>query len=155
MPKHLIAIGFAVVAIGIFLMERPNLNVRNNNPLNIRENDTDWEGKVGHSGGFVKFISPEYGFRAAYRTLMTYRNHHGLDTIEGIVSRWAPDNENHTEGYINYIREKMNLQPAITNFWSDTVPLERYAELMLHMANMEGAKGAFTIEQAKQGIVLA
>ncbi|KAF7770074.1 hypothetical protein PCIT_a3027 [Pseudoalteromonas citrea] len=136
-------------------MTRQNLNVRNNNPLNIRENGTQWEGKTGHNKGFVKFESVEMGFRAAYKTLMTYRNNYGLDSISDIISRWAPDSENHTENYIAYIRQKMNIEPNAFNFWSDTVPDERYPELMLHMANMEGAKGAFSIEQAERGVALA
>ncbi|KZX00939.1 hypothetical protein JL49_09000 [Pseudoalteromonas luteoviolacea] len=137
------------------MSNRKNRNVRNNNPLNIRATDTQWNGAVGDDGEFVRFESPEMGFRAAYKTLMTYLNHHGLDTIEGIVSRWAPSNENHTDGYIAYIREKMGIRPDVFNMWDDTVPMERYAELIYWMAEMEGAKGAFTMEQIERGIALA
>ena len=130
-------------------------NVRNNNPLNIRANGIEWNGSVGDDGEFVKFESPEMGFRAAYKTLMTYRNHHGLDTIDGIINRWAPSSENHTESYVAYIREKLGIQPKLINFWDDTVPMERYPELILHMANFEGAKSAFNLTQVQRGIALA
>ncbi|MCG7546951.1 hypothetical protein [Pseudoalteromonas sp. Of7M-16] len=131
------------------MSSRKNRNVRNNNPLNIRANKIKWNGAVGDDGEFVKFESPELGFRAAYKTLMTYRNKHGLDTIDGIISRWAPDNENHTDGYITYVREKMGIRSDVF------MPLERYPELIFWMAEMEGAKGAFTIEQIERGIALA
>jgi hypothetical protein len=132
-----------------------NRNVRNNNPLNIRATQTRWQGMTGDDGEFVQFDSPEMGFRAAYRTLMTYRQRHGLTTIEGIINRWAPSNENHTDNYVAYIREKMNIASSLHNAYNDTVPLDRYPELMLHMANMEGAQGAFSLEQAELGTALA
>jgi hypothetical protein len=40
-----------------------------------------------------------YGYRAAFVTLATY-NARGWNTIEKIVSRWAPPSENDTEKYI-------------------------------------------------------
>lgn len=131
-------------------------NVRNNNPLNIRISGDNWNGSIGDDGEFVKFKSPEWGFRAAYRTLMTYRNKHGLDTVAGIITRWAPESDNnHTAAYIDYIREKLEIKPSILNWYSDTVPLDKYNELMYHMANFEGAKGAFNMQQIEQGIALA
>lgn len=37
---------------------------------------------------------------------MTYYNKHGLKTIRGIISRWAPPSENHTENYINVVAKR-------------------------------------------------
>ncbi|TMO64444.1 hypothetical protein [Pseudoalteromonas aurantia] len=140
--------------------KRVNRNVRNNNPMNLREDhrvDYDWVGEAEEDWDpeFEEFISPEYGFRAGYRTLMTYRNHRGLDTVAGIIGRWAPDSENDTPAYIAYIREKLGIHPNVTNFWDDTVPMERYPDLMYWMAEKEGAKGAYSIEQIERGIALA
>ena len=39
-----------------------------------------------------------YGYRAAFVTLATY-NARGWNTIEKIISRWAPPNENDTQAY--------------------------------------------------------
>ena len=74
--------------------------LRNNNPLNIRHNSDKFQGEVtGTDKAFKTFISMAYGYRAAFVTLATYLSR-GLNTIEKIVARWAPPNENNTAGYI-------------------------------------------------------
>jgi hypothetical protein len=74
--------------------------VRNNNPLNIRHSADTFQGETkGEDKAFKTFISMVYGYRAAFVTLATYLSQ-GLNTIEQIVSRWAPPNENNTGGYI-------------------------------------------------------
>ncbi len=79
--------------------------IRNNNPLNIRHGKSQWKGmkRTQTDPGFVQFTSMEYGYRAAFVLLRTYREKHGCDTIRKIVSRWAPENENHTEAYIRNV----------------------------------------------------
>ena len=129
-------------------------NVRNNNPLNIRANGIEWNGAVGDDGEFVKFESPEMGFRAAFKTLMTYRNKHGLTTVEGIINRWAPvEDDNHTENYIDFVHSRLGTSRAW--FFDDEIPLEEYPQLILAMADFEGAKGAFNLTQVQRGIALA
>lgn len=75
--------------------------IKNNNPLNIRHNSDSFQGEVrpGTDRAFKQFISPAYGYRAAFVTLGTYLSR-GKDTIEKIVRSWAPPNENNTEAYI-------------------------------------------------------
>lgn len=36
-------------------------------------------------------------------TLKTYHEKYGLNTIRGIISRWAPANENNTEAYVRSV----------------------------------------------------
>lgn len=88
--------------------------IRNNNPLNIRHGE-QWEGMSPEQEdtSFVSFISPEYGVRAATKILQSYRRK-GINTVEGVVSRWAPPSENDTEEYINFVCGK-------TGFTSDEV----------------------------------
>lgn len=126
-----------------------NRNVRNNNPLNIRVTNDKWEGAIGDDGEFVIFESPEYGFRAAYKILIRYISFHGIKTVSKIINRWAPSCENHTDNYIKYINQKM---PHIKG---QNVKVEWVPKLMLHMSDFEGAKGHFSIEQAKAGVALA
>lgn len=128
-----------------------NRNVRNNNPLNIRRTSDVWEGQCARQTDreFVQFLSPEYGFRAAYKILNHYRNVHELTTIDAIVHRWAPNSENHCQGYINYLAEHMGISA------NDTLMDHQMAALMLHMANFEGAKGAFDDQQIKAGMAMA
>lgn len=129
---------------------RPNRNVRNNNPLNIRYNPAnDWQGQTGSDGEFSQFIDVEHGFRAAYKLIQNYQNWYGLTSISDIVNRWAPPNENDTDGYIDYIAEKLD---KLT--WTPVTDSE-IPELLYWMAEKEGAKGAFTIEQIERGIALA
>ena len=74
--------------------------LRNNNPLNIRHSADSFQGEIkGEDKAFKTFISMPYGYRAAFVTLATYLSR-GLNTIEKIVNRWAPPNENNTEKYI-------------------------------------------------------
>lgn len=77
--------------------------IRNNNPLNIRKSADNWQGKIGDDGSFVIFDSPYNGIRAAGRLLRTYANNYSLNTIRGIINRWAPSTENDTESYINHV----------------------------------------------------
>ena len=84
-------------------------SVRNNNPGNIRTNSTAWKGKTGDDGAFVSFATPEHGVRALGRTLETYQDKHGLNTVEGMIQRWAPPNENDTTGYVNFVANKMGI----------------------------------------------
>ncbi|TDB51423.1 structural protein [Photorhabdus luminescens] len=80
--------------------------IRNNNPGNIRWGD-DWQGLVPElqrtDQSFCQFVSPEYGIRAMIKILYNYNRKHGLKTVKGIISRWAPHNENNTDAYINHV----------------------------------------------------
>ncbi|MCL2916077.1 virion protein [Shewanella corallii] len=77
--------------------------IRNHNPLNI-EKGCNWEGACGTDGRFVVFSSAFFGIRAAARTMNTYRLKYGINTIRGIVERWAPREDNNpTESYIQYV----------------------------------------------------
>ena len=74
--------------------------LRNNNPLNIRHSSDKFQGEViGKDTAFKTFISMAYGYRAAFITLATYLSK-GCNTIEKIITRWAPPAENNTAGYI-------------------------------------------------------
>ena len=59
-------------------------------------------GEVGR-GAFVRFESMEWGLRAAFCILRSYRNKHGLCCIRDIIGRWAPPTENDTERYIRNV----------------------------------------------------
>ena len=132
-------------------MTRPHLNVRNNNPLNIRFNPAnDWDGQTGENGGFAVFKTPEYGFRAAYKLITRYINQYGLTTLDKVVHRWAPpDDDNHTQAYIDYLAAKLD-KFTWTPIFDSEIPA-----LIYYMAEFEGAQGKFTFDQVKQGIALA
>jgi hypothetical protein len=81
--------------------------IRNNNPLNIRNNTDVFQGEVkpGTDKSFKQFYLPEFGYRAAFVTLATYLTKYSRNTIEKIVSAWAPPSENNTEGYIKHVEQ--------------------------------------------------
>jgi len=79
------------------------MSIKNNNPGNIRSANNNWDGSIGTEKGFEVFESPEYGVRAMAKLLKNYDIQYGLDTIEGIISRYAPANENNTKAYIKNV----------------------------------------------------
>ncbi len=88
--------------------------IRNNNPLNIRRSKDQWKGmaEVQTDRAFVQFKSMEYGWRAAFYLLTrTYYHKYRLYTIRGIVSRWAPANENNTAAYIANVARLTGIDP--------------------------------------------
>lgn len=93
---------------------------KNNNPGNIRINSDVFEGEVRPSAdkSFKQFKSMAYGYRAMFIVIRTYIQRHKLNTIRGIISRYAPSNENHTENYINVVSERSGIpadDPIDTN----------------------------------------
>lgn len=75
--------------------------MRNNNPGNIRLDNTRWQGETaGKDRSFKTFRSMAHGYRAMFITLNTYQNKHGKRTIRQMIDRWAPPVENNTEAYI-------------------------------------------------------
>lgn len=82
------------------------------NPLNIRATGEKWQGSVGQTdGGYLIFGSPVDGIRAASKVLMTYSKKYGIDTVSGIVSRFAPATENPTSQYIRNVCKELGVKP--------------------------------------------
>ena len=75
--------------------------LRLSNPGNVRLGQ-HWQGMASDQPDpdFVKFVSPIWGIRALCRCLLTYQSRHGLKTVRGIISRWAPASENNTDAYV-------------------------------------------------------
>jgi len=81
---------------------------RNNNPGNIRNTSIDWKGEtVGDDKGFETFKAVEYGIRAIFRLLKTYRSK-GFDSIREIIYRFAPPSENQTDQYVLSVMHYMS-----------------------------------------------
>lgn len=59
-----------------------------NNPGNIRP--------VGATKGFNSYSSMDEGLKAISGNLLAYQDVHGLNTLSGIIGRWAPPSENDT-----------------------------------------------------------
>lgn len=86
--------------------------LRNNNPGNIRKG-AQWQGMadIQPDNEFITFKTPAYGLRAMGRVLYVYRTRHGLNTIRGIINRWAPPIENDTEAYVQHAARIVGISP--------------------------------------------
>jgi hypothetical protein len=91
---------------------RPPRGIRNHNPGNIRRSADPWQGLADNQSDieFFTFQSAIYGIRALARTLITYQDRHGLNTIEGIIRRWAPAIENDTNAYIRAVAQRTGFE---------------------------------------------
>lgn len=107
---------------------------RINNPYNIRQYDQGFLGESGEDSGFVSFEDPMYGVRAADRVLTTYGTKRGINTIRGLINRFAPPSENDTRNYVNYISGELGIDPDAEVDLSDP---EMRARILSPMAMME------------------
>lgn len=88
--------------------------IRNNNPGNIRWG-SNWQGLVPNEErtdkSFCQFKTPVYGIRAIVKVMFSYRDKYGLNTVKGIINRYAPPNENNTTGYIHRVCDRLGVKP--------------------------------------------
>jgi len=89
-----------------------------NNPGNI-EQGQKYAGETGETYAndrdrpFVVFDSPEMGVRALAKDLTTKIKRHKGD-IEKIISEYAPNNENDTQDYINFVKSSLGGKDIVT-----------------------------------------
>lgn len=147
----LIIVGFLIAGTGtgIYIMAR---GIRNNNPGNIRRSADAWRGLSSEQldPEYFTFVAPVYGIRAMARILRNYESRYGLNTVEGIISRWAPPNENITGAYVKHVAEKLNIDPR-TQFTVSSKLHELIKAIILHENGMQ----PYQDETIKEGISLA
>ncbi len=107
---------------------------RINNPYNIKQYDQGFLGESGEDSGFISFEDPMYGVRAADRVLNTYGTKRGINTVRGLINRFAPPSENDTSSYVNYISGQLGIDPDAEVDLSDP---EMRARILSPMAMME------------------
>lgn len=78
--------------------------IRLHNPGNI-ERGQKWQGlsDVQADPRFCSFTDPEFGIRAICKILLTYQTKYKINTIEGMINRWAPAHENPTAAYVSNV----------------------------------------------------
>ena len=86
---------------------------RNHNPGNIRRCGVRYRGELRPScdPAFKEFESDEWGYRAMFVLLESYRRRYSIDTLRGIITRWAPPLENDTEAYIRFVAARSEVDP--------------------------------------------
>lgn len=115
--------------------------LRNNNPGNL-DKGQDWQGLADEQSDsrFCTFSTLSYGCRALLKTLVTYHTKYGINTVSGIINRWAPPVENDTESYINSVCDHLGCEPDQEIDFSRDV----YVELGKAIARHENGKIADT-----------
>lgn len=114
--------------------------VRNNNPGNIDYVPANkWRGQLPPNPAlekrFARFDTPENGIRALGKLLLTYQDKHGLKTVESIISRWAPSNENDTSAYVRAVEVNTGTKPgAAVDLHTDSVMLG-FVKAIIHHEN--------------------
>ena len=129
--------------------------IRNNNPGNIRWKDP-WQGLVPEDQrtdtAFCQFTKPEYGIRALCKILNAYYAKHKLNTIQGIISRWAPPEENDTDAYVHSVANVVGVdkdEHLLVSTYAVMLPLVK--GIILH----ENGSQPYTKEVLDMGLSLA
>jgi len=68
-------------------------------------------GYCGNDGRFAKFETMEQGIQAHMHLLWKYARDHGINTLAGVVNRWAPPSgENrHNADYIDHLVKQVGI----------------------------------------------
>lgn len=118
---------------------------RNNNPVNLRSAPG-----AARRDGFAAFDSPEQGFLMGARQLHRYGSGATfgapVNTINGIINKWAPSSENDTQAYINNVVKRTGYganQPLDLN---DSTVLSK---LLAAMSKQENHKSNYSAEQVR------
>jgi hypothetical protein len=77
---------------------------------------------------FAVFVSPKWGFRALATVLLNYSHLHGLNTVRGIISRWAPSSENNTAAYVEDVARDLGVGADATLEMHNPIVLEKLAK---------------------------
>jgi hypothetical protein len=98
---------------------------------------------------FAVFKSPKWGIRACARTLITYQDKHKLNTVKGIIDRWAPPSENQTMHYIDAVEKKVGTGEINVH------EFETMNNLVRAIIHHENGSQPYTNAQITAGLVLA
>lgn len=134
--------------------------VRNNNPGNL-EAGTKWLGLMppgqmtpeqAAETRFAVFEAPKWGFRAMAIILLRYQRIHGLNTVRGIINRWAPPSENNTFAYVQAVCKDIKKNPDAP---LDLSNAETLRGLCKAIAVHESGGWFFTSTDLNDGVSLA
>lgn len=99
---------------------KPPIGIRINNPGNLREVGIKWQGKAvdqtpgqsAVSGAYTVFDTPLAGMRAMIINLKNQYIRHGLNTVRGIIEKYAPPSDNNpTEKYVQNVAAWLSVSP--------------------------------------------
>lgn len=100
-----------------------NRGIRNCNPGNIRRSSNAWVGKFTSQAqceaagrvwdtAFEVFDTMEHGVRAMGHLLTTYAQSYGINTVDGVVDRYAPASDgNDVDSYKAEVSDYLGVAP--------------------------------------------
>ncbi len=111
--------------------------LRNCNPVNIRISTDKFLGEIQPSTDkqFKQFKSNAYGYRAGFRILLTYITRYHINTLRGMLHRFAPMSENATEKYIETVSKRAAVDPDEVIRTVDKEMLIRIVAAMSYVEN--------------------
>lgn len=123
--------------------------IRNHNPGNIQKG-VGFDGEIeGNDPRFATFRTPEDGIRGLAVNLLTYQRQHGLDTVQGIIDRWAPPSENNTGAYVREVAQALGVDP---NQQLDLSNPETLRGLTAAIIQHENGMQPYTDAQLQEGV---
>lgn len=161
--KKGVAFALFAFALGAIMYSRKSgelpRGIRNNNPLNIRDNpDNKWDGLIGvDDKNFCRFDTPEMGYRAATKILMSYARR-GIVTLRDVIHTWTPPNgvdadgnsyTNPTESYLRGVSEKTGISE------NEVIEPDYYPQLLKAMTYHENGINPYSDETIRNGVGLA
>ena len=111
--------------------------IRNNNPGNIEKGD-NWRGLSRDQSSdprFAVFNAPVWGIRAIARLLKNYGSRYGINTVRGVIDRWAPPHENNTGAYVNAVATRVGVSPDSRISLSHPATLQRLIPAIIQHEN--------------------
>jgi len=127
------------------------LGLRNNNPGNLRPGD-NWQGMIGEYAGFIQFENIAWGLRALGKDLTTKINS-GYNTIEKIITRYAPPTENNTAAYIAALVDYTGLS-ATKILVADNVTLKRLIRAIMNVELGTNYSALITDTDINEGLAM-
>jgi len=111
--------------------------LRNCNPVNIRISTEKFLGEIQPSTDkqFKQFKSNAYGYRAGFRILLTYITRYHINTLRGMLHRFAPMSENATDKYIETVSKRAAVDPDEVIRTVDKEMLIRIVAAMSYVEN--------------------
>jgi len=139
-----------VESVSEFLGMGQAIGIKNNNPLNLRwDGVNNWQGLTGQdSHGFCVFDTPVNGIRAAAKNLDSYIRT-GENTINLIISRWAPaQDNNNVPAYIDAVEQNSGIDrnSVIVKSRGDYVPL------LAAMIRQENGSQPYSLSTIQAGV---
>ncbi len=110
-----------------------------NNLMNIRASNAPFADKGAPQNGFETFATPQAGANATVDNFKAYVQQNPTITVAQAIAKWAPPNENNTNGYISRVSETSGINPA--------TPLAQVMQNPVDMARLMEA--AIPVEKGK------